>query len=184
MTLKLQVRENYPWYSKYRPETDVSPELLTVNTTYLRSLIVFVRWIVEFVRVGITMETSALEYMIELQHEVHKKQVFHMFAILKGKNNILMVFDPTKHDIDLYKLLREDLSETAYGECKEKLPPNALQERGIGMTMRFFLNSYHARYIVTWHSRTGFSILLNNAPIYRFSKNQTSIEASSFRLEF
>ena len=63
-----------------------------------------------------------------------------MFAFLKGNHNRLMVFDPTKPDIYLSKFPREYWSTTAYGECKEELPPNEPQERVIGMTMRFFLN--------------------------------------------
>ena len=54
------------------------------------------------------METSALKYMIEYPREVHIKEVFHMFDLLKRKHNILMVFDPTEPDIDLSKFLRED----------------------------------------------------------------------------
>ena len=56
--------------------------------------------------------------------ELHLKEVFHVFSFLKGYHNSLMIFDPTKPDIDLSKFTREDRSETAYGECKEELPPN------------------------------------------------------------
>ena len=67
----------------------------------------------------ITMETSALAYMMSSSREGRLKEVFHMFVFLKAKHNILMVFDPTKPDIDLTNVSGEDWSETTYGECNE-----------------------------------------------------------------
>ena len=76
--------------------------------------------------------------------EGYLKEIFCIFSFLKGNQNSLIVFDLTKPDIDLSKFPREGWSETAYGECKEELPPNAPQERGISVTMRAFFYSYHA----------------------------------------
>jgi len=79
------------------------------------------------------------------------------------------------------------LSEkTGYGECTEDLPPNMTEaRRGVGMTMRAFVDSDHAGDTTTRRSRSGFIIFLNNAPIYYwFSKKQTSVETSSFGAEF
>ena len=86
------------------------------------------------------------------------------------------MFDPTESDTDLSKFPREDWSETRDGECKEELPTNATQERGIGIAMRDVFDSDHAGDTVTKRSRNGFDILLNNATIYWFYKKQTSIE--------
>ena len=36
-----------------------------------------------------------------------------------------MVFDLTEPDIDDYHFVRKDWLTSAYGECKEELPPNA-----------------------------------------------------------
>ena len=58
------------------------------------------------------------------------------------------------------------------------------EARGVGMTMRAFVDSDHAGDITTRRSRTGFMIFLNGAPIYWFSKKQTSVETSSFGSEF
>ena len=64
------------------------------------------------------MEKSALESMMAYSHEVHIKELFHMFDLLKVDHNILVVFDPTDPDIDLSKFPREDWQATAYGKCK------------------------------------------------------------------
>ena len=51
------------------------------------------------------------------------------------------------------------------------------------MTMRVYVDSNHAGYIVTRRSSTELIIFLNAAPIYWRSKKQTSFETSSFRSE-
>ena len=96
----------------------------------------------------------------------------------------MMVFNPNKTEIYLSKFPKEDWSETAYGEFKEELPPNAPQERGIGMTTRDFVDSDHSGNTLTRRSRAGFIIFLNNYPIYWFSKKKTIIETSSIGFKF
>ena len=50
--------------------------------------------------------------------------------------------------------------------------------------MRAFVDSDHAGDLTTRRSRTGYIVFLNSAPIYWFSKQQTSVETSSFVSEF
>ena len=85
-----------------------------------------------------------------------------------------MVFDPTDTEIDNYKFVREYWSDSAYIECKEELPPNAPQPKGIGFTMRAFVDSNNSGELTTRQSRTGFIIFLNSARIYgsRSAKRQ------------
>ena len=138
----------------------------------------------ELGQADIVMETSALASMMVLPREGHLDAVFHMFAFLKRRHNGVIVFDPTEPGIDINKFPREDWSATPYGECKEEIPSNALDSRGIVFTMRAFMDSDHAGDMITRQSRTGFLIFLNNAPIYWFSKKQGSCETSSFGSEF
>ena len=65
------------------------------------------RLIVELGRADITMEASGLASMMEYPHEGYIKEVFCVFDFIKGKQNILVVFDPIKPVIDLSKLSRE-----------------------------------------------------------------------------
>ena len=116
------------------------------------------------------METSALALMMALPREGHLDAVFHMFAFLKRMHNSIIVFNPTEPEIDINKFPRGDWSVTPYGECKEEIPSNAPEPRGIAFTTRSFVDSDHAGDMITRRSRTGFLIFLNNAPIYWFSK--------------
>ena len=181
-SLPLKVRSC--WTSDYRPETDVSPELSSTDAAYYQSLVGVLRWITELGRIDITMETSAMASMMAMPRQGHLEQLYHMFAYLKLKHNSSMVFDPTEPDIDDAQFIREDWSATVYGACKEELPSNMPEPRGIGFTMRAFVDSDHAGEVTTRRSRTGYIIFLNLAPIYWFSKRQTSVETSSFGSEF
>ncbi len=66
----------------------------------------------------------------------------------------------------------------------EELPSNMPLSFGPSMTMRVFVDSNHAGDLVTCHSRTGFIVFLNGAPIYWSSKKQTSCKTSTFGSEF
>ena len=181
---KLPTRVRSPWPTNYRPESDITPELSSFKATYFQSLIGVLRWIVELGRADIAMETSALASMMALPRAGHLNAVYYMFSFLKSKHNGVMVFDPTEPDIDNSQFPTQDWSASAYGECKEEIPPNAPEPLGIGFTMRAFVDSDHAGDKITRRSRTGFIICLNSAPIYWFSKKQTGIETSSFGAEF
>ena len=177
-------RAKSPWPSNYRPEIDVTAELSAHKASYYQSLIGILRWIVELGRGDLAMEVSAMASMMALPREGHLKVVFQMFAFLKSKHNGVMVFDPTEPDIDLSQFPSEDWSATPYGPCKEDIPSNAPPPRGIGFTMRAFVDSDHAGDSVTRRSRTGFMVFLNSAPIFVYSKKQGSCETSSFGSEF
>ena len=141
-------------------------------------------WIVELGRADIAMETSALASMMAMPRAGHLYTVFYMFAFLKANHNgVMMVFNPTEPDIDQSQFPTQDWSVSAYGEYKEEIPPNAPRARGLGFTMRAFLDSDHAGDTITRQSRTGFIIFLNSAPIFWYSKKQGSgIETSYLEL--
>ena len=173
-----------PFTSNYRPEIDVSPALNAFDSSYFQSLIGILRWIVELGRIDITCEVSMMASMMALPREGHLDQLFHIFGYLKNKHNAELVLDPTVPDIDEQLFPKEDWSHTAFGHVKEELPPNAPKPRGIGFTLRAYVDSDHAGDFITRRSRTGFIIFLNNSPIYWSSKKQGGIETSSFGSEF
>ena len=65
-------------------------------------------------------------------------------------------------------------------DMKEALPPNMPTPLGHGFNIRCFVDADHAGESLTRRSRTGFIIVLNNAPIYWNSKKQTSVETITF----
>ena len=64
------------------------------------------------------------------------------------------------------------------------MPGNMPQPRGLGFTVKAYVDADHAADTTTRRSGTGFLVFLNCAPIYWLSKKQASIESSSFGSEF
>ena len=71
-----------------------------------------------------------------------------------------------------------------YEDAVELFPPNMLAPRGNSISMDLFVDADHAGNKVTRLSYTGFFIFLQNGPIIWFTKQQNTVESSSFGSEF
>ena len=182
MTLPKKVTS--PFRGGYRPEVDLTPELKPADAAHYQSLIGVLRWIVELGRIDINCEVSEMASMMALPREGHLDQLYHMFGYLNCKHNAEMVFDPTVPTFDKSCFKRDDWSHTTYTNATEKIADNIPPPRGLGFTIRAYVDADHAGNLITRRSRTGFIVFLNNAPIYWSSKKQTGIETSSFGSEF
>ena len=98
------------------------------------------------------------------------QELLHVFVYLKKHMNTEMVFDPSETEIDMNSFQRQDWSYSIYslpGEVlKEALSPNKPNSLGNGFKIRCFVDSDHAGGSLTRRLRTGFIVMLNNAPIY------------------
>ena len=121
---------------------------------------------------------------LALPREGHLAQVYHIFAYLRKYHNSEMVFDPSDPVINESEFERQDWTPSEFGHAQvEELPGNMPEPRGFGFIMRAKVDTDHAADTVTRRSRTGFLVYLNSAPIYWSSKNQNSVESSSFGSE-
>lgn len=176
---------NAPLPSNYRPEIDVTPELTHEAASQYQSLIGILRWIVELNRADICCEVSLMASHLALPRKGHMDAVLHIFGYLNKHHNAEMVFDPSDPVIDHSLFERKDWTTSESGlTLTEELPSNMPTPRGLGFTMRAFVDADHATDSMTRRSRTGFLVYLNGAPIYWTSKKQTSVETSSFGSEF
>jgi hypothetical protein len=109
---------------------------------------------------------------LDLPRIGHLYQLFQMFAYLKKYHNTEMVFDPSDPVVDESSFESRDWTSSEFGHIQrqEELPPNMLEPRGMGFTMRAKVDADHAADTVTRRLRTGFIIYLNYAPIYWSSK--------------
>jgi hypothetical protein len=120
-----------------------------------------------------------------MPREGHLAQVYHIFAYLKKHHNAEMVFDPSEPDIDMSLFERKDWTTSEMSFClKEELPSKMPRPRGLGFTMRAYVDADHATDSMTRKSRSGFLVYLNSAPIQWMSRKQTSVETSSHGSEF
>ena len=173
--------------SGYFPEIYITPELGEEDSAYFHSLIGVLRWIMELGRVYINVEASILSSHLAMAREVHMQEILHVFVYLKKHMNTEMVFDPSDPEIDMNSFQRQDWGYSIYSspgeELKEELPPTMPKPLEHGFKIRCFADADHAGESLTRRSRTGFIVMLNNAPIYWHSKKQTSVETSTFGSE-
>ena len=181
--LSLRKGSNSPLTTYYRPECDTSPELDAYDSSYYASLIGILRWLVELGRIDITCETSMMSSYVAMPREGHPQQLFHIFSYLKSHHNARMVFDPSYPNISKDDFTKRQWKEF-YGNASEAIPPNAPVPLGKEFIMRCFVDADFAGDQISRRSRSGFLVLLNMAPVYWFSKKQSTIETSTFGSEF
>ena len=107
-----------------------------------------------------------------------------MLCFLKSKCNSVSVLDPAEPEIDHTHFAAENCSTSPCVPYKEDNPSNTPEPRGIGFTVRDFVESEHAGDSVTRLLRTVFTVFLNSDPVFDHSKSQGSCETSSFGSEF
>ena len=105
------------------------------------------------------------------------QELLHVLTYLKKHMNTEMVFDPSEPKIDMSSFQRQDWSYLIYSspgeDLTEALSPNIPKPLGHGFRIRCVVDADHAGESLTRRSRTGFIVMLNNAPIYWHSKHQT-----------
>ena len=175
-----------PIRTEYRPEIDVSPELIPEDASYYQSLIGILRWMVELGRVDILLEVSMLSSHLALPREGHMEAVLHIIKYLKKFHNSEMVFDPSVPVIDQNIYQKQDWTSSEFGHIEgvEELPPSMPEPRGLGFTVQAKVDADHAADTVTRRSLTGFIVYLNCAPVSWFSKKQKGVKSSTFGSQF
>jgi len=173
-----------PITSNYSPEVDSSSELNEENSTYYKSLIGILRWIVEMDRMDIITEVSTLSSYVAMPREGHFNQVLHIFAYLKSHHNARLMLDPSYQDVK-EEYFEKNGDWSSYYEDEIDLPPkNAPEPKAKKFTLREYVDASHTTCKLTRQSRTGFLVFLNSAPMFWFSKKQGSCEVSTFGSEF
>ena len=184
--LKIPSKAETPLRTSYRPELDVSPELTPRDSAYYQSLIGILRWIVELGKIDIFLEVSMMSSHLVMPRKGHLNQVLHIFAYLRKYHNTKLVYDPSDPVVEQDVFEQRDWTSSEFGavQGKEEVPSNMPELRGLGFVMRAKVDADHASDTMTRHSRTGFLVYLNCAPIYWWSNKQNSVESSSFGSEF
>ena len=149
MDEKLLFFASSPYITNYRPEIDLSTELLPSDISYYQSLIGILHGIAELGRVYITCEVSMMASMMSMPEKGHLNQLFHIFAYFKRKYNTGMVFDPHYPEINEDMFLKYDWNHTLYSNVKESVPNNAPKTKGLGFTIVAFVDSDHAGDTIT-----------------------------------
>ena len=167
--LHLKRKVNAPLSAGCRPEYDMSPECSEGDMKLYISLIGILRWMVETGQIDLTCEVSMMASYCMMPRKGHLEQIFHMFAYLKTHHNSRIVLDPTYPNIDPNQFLKKNRKQF-YGDLVDEVPKNAPRSLGKEFIIRANVDASFAGDKLTRISRTGFIIMINNSPVYLFSK--------------
>jgi hypothetical protein len=92
-------------------------------------------------------------------------KIYSMFFAYMGlHHNARVVFDPTYPSVDMGIFIKTGW-KSMYGDVNNMIPSDSPVFHGKEVDIRLFVDSDHASKQFTRHSRTGFVIYLNMAPI-------------------
>lgn len=138
----------------------------------------------ELGRIDIAFCVASMSKYIVQPRIGHLNELFHLFGYLKSHDRSRIVMDASRPQVDERRFIKQDWTEF-YRDAKEPIPPNAPEPRGINsVVMSCFVDADHAGDRITRRSHTGIIIFVNRAPIMWYSKQQNTVETSTFGSEF
>ena len=181
----------HPFSSQsYKPELEDSIFCNDEEANYYQNLIGVLRWVVELGRIDINYEAATLSQYLASPRRGHLLQALHIFKYLDIHRSSFLRFDPTYLDLDNPSdmadnpLCKSEAMKQFYPDAEEAVPTNCPEPRGKPVQINCFVDANHAGNVVTRRSQTGILLYLNMAPVYWYSKKQTTIETSTFSSEF
>jgi hypothetical protein len=112
----------------------------------------------------------------------HLKQMLRLFGYIKTHPKGQILVDANYMDWSPYQVEEHDWGEF-YPDAEEELPPDMLEPKGKPIRMTCFKDADHAHDVVTRRSVTGILLFANNMPIEWVSKQQKTVETSTYGSE-
>ena len=167
----------------YKPEMDCTAELKADGVQQYQEIVGQLQWAVELGRVDILLETSLMSTYLAMPREGHLEQLLHIVGYLKSHKKMRILFDAS------YPKVKESWFQgydwfNFYRDAKEPIPLNAPEARGHDVVITCFVNANHAGNQKDRQSQNGILIFINKAPIWWYSKRQSTVETSTFGAEF
>ena len=159
----------------------MTPEL---NDYRYLQLMGILRWAIELGRIDMFVEVSQLSQFQALPRQGQLEAAYHIFAYLKHHEaSPRLAFDPKMPNVNEAAFNTNADWTDFYGDVREELPPKMPKPLGKPVCISCFVDANHAGNVITRRSHTGISIYVQNAPIIWFSKQQNTVESSSFGSE-
>ena len=114
--------------------------------------------------------------------EGHLKAMVHVFGYLKHHMKRHIVYDVSKLDHSNVVLPKQNWKEL-YPDAKEELLTDMPEPKGEPVTITTNFDADHAHDLETQRSVTGILIFLNNTPVQWYSKQQATVESSTYGSE-
>ncbi|KAL7577136.1 hypothetical protein ACA910_019738 [Epithemia clementina (nom. ined.)] len=179
----LKSKVSTPLSDGYQPELDATPELDARRGNYYQGLIGILCWIVELDWIDIVTPVAHMSCFMTNLREGHLEQVLHIFVYLKRYDKLAIVFDNTSPAFDEKRFTKPDWS-AYYPDSAKPIPPNAPPPEGNKVSSTCFVDANHAGCRITRQWYTCILLFLQRAPIMWYSKQQNTVETSTFGSEF
>ena len=118
--LKISSKAETPLTTSYRPELDVSPELMPRDSAHYQSLIGILQWIVELGRIDICLDVSMMSSHVAMPRKGHLDQVLHIFAYLCKYHHTELVYDPSDPVVECDVFEQRDWTSSEFGTVQGK----------------------------------------------------------------
>ena len=149
-----------------------------------RFLIGAAQWIIILGRMDILHAVSTLSHFNQLPRQGHLNRMLRVFGYLKFHSTLGISMIPTVSSFPTSSTAVVPQSwKEQYPNAHEEIPSDAPQPFGRPITLVVHVDASHASNLLNRRSVTGFVVLANGVPFYWHSKEQNTIETSTFGSE-
>ena len=170
--------------------TDDHPEL--DDTTFLdprlhsiyRFLVGAAQWTITLGRLDILYAVATLSCFSQTPRQGHLDRMNRVFGYLKFHSTLGISIVPSVSSFHTTatEFFQHQWTEQ-YPNAKEEIPMDAPKPLGHAITLVAHVDASHASNLINRRSVTGYTVIANEVPVYWHSKQQNTIETSTFGSE-
>jgi len=172
-----------PLPTNFHPEIDTTAYLESDEAHYYLSLIGILQWINELGCIDICHAVTLMSRFNSLPRKGHLQAVLRIYAYLKQHRQSKLVFDAELPDLADIEFIQHDWHEF-YPDAQEEIADDAPPPLGRPVQLNVFCDAAHADDFVTRRSTTGIILFVNGTPTRWYSKQQNTVESSTYGSEF
>jgi hypothetical protein len=161
-----------PMNEGYHPEVDDSPLCAEEDSAQFRSIIDCCIWIIVLGR-----------FDIALPREGHLNTAKRALAYLRAFPKERVIVDTTYPDHSAYPVEDHTNWMEFYPDAEEEIPKDLPTSKGPKVRMTVYVDTDHAHDLVTRRLITGILVMVNNTPVRWVSKQQKTVETSTYGSE-
>ena len=184
------VKARFSWLNRFRINEKVSTDTIFANVAGLRGETcaqVFYGMTSHMINVyGMKRESEFPDiYGDFLRHEGHLLWMINLFGYLKHRPNGKLICDSSYPQIEISQKnsdVEVDWTDF-YPDAEEELPPNMPTPYGPKARITCYVDSDHAHCRLTRRSTTGILLFVNNMPVRWVSRQQKTVETSTYGSE-
>jgi hypothetical protein len=173
-----------PMATDDHPELDDTAILDPRSHSIYRFLVGAAQWTITLGRLDVLYAVATLSHFSQAPRKGHLDRMLRVFGYLKFHSTLGISMVPTTAPVPISatEFVPQQWREQ-YPNAHEEIPSDAPTPLGRPVNLVVHVDASHASNLVNRRSVTGFVVLANGVPIYWHSKEQNTIETSTFGSE-